>query len=1662
MATGTLGSVSIDVEARLAKFESDMGRAARLAEKEFERMRVQVSRQLERLNRTASETANKVQQTFRRAFGGIGIALVVRELKQAADGYANVQAKLKLVTTDSQQLGRVTEQVFAIAKRTYTTMDSVATLTSRTTRALISNGADAQTALAKSLRLTETINQAFAVSGAGQAEQQAAIIQLSQGLASGVLRGEEFNSVAEQGSRISQALAESLGVTTGELRALAKQGKLTTDVVVEGLLSQADKIASEFSQVPLTIGRAMTVARAEFEKWVGTADQASGTSRKVAESIVYLAEHLDQIVTVLGLVGAAYALAFGSKVLRGIQTVTTALYANSVAALAAQSAAVEMGIAVAGTSTATFGLAAVGRGLLAVIGGWPGVILAAAAGLAYLVVTLNEESQAVKDLDAAIVAVRDSHGTLAPAVEESARAAAAAAQELALLKQAQIEQIEAQQRMVVQGADTHDQFLALQVRSEALRGEVQTLGEKLDELQFEQLKKRVAGAVSFIGTMIDTAVNFREKFAASLNVGSDALDKETAKLEKHAREVGKTKVQILEMAKAEEIAAAAAKYGVEQGTASHTEIVRVINEKYAAVLKAAAADEAATAATKKNTSAERDRSKALRETQKEAAKAQRDLAKMNADDLKLVRAYQADLTRFNASFDNLIDSYRDEIAMLGVSEEARARTNIMLRAEADIRQLNEQAVRDGIAAGDAEIAQKEQQIRANAEMLASAAELSEAAKPYQQAWEGAISSVAGAFGDWVSRGFKGWKGFLDSMKQTLQRWVADVISIMTQRALMNAFGGMFGGGGITGAVMQAAGGAMGSGGGGGAGGFAGIAGSGSGGLFSPSSWMSAGRNLYSGFQSAWGGGVGTGSNMMGTWYTGANGNVWNMSGTGMALGAAAGLYAGYNRYQNSNGGAAGVAGAAAYGLGTYGVAAGLGSMAAGGGFAAGMSGAFAIPVVGWIAAIAMLVDMVSGGKLFGTKYATKGFESAIRVAEGGGSASLQARQTRQAALFGGIRTRFKDVDPGDQARATAQQVQDIVEGVWRQSAQRLGIEVGNVVSGAFRQTLDKKGNVKEEWSEVLGKKYKETFEQFQKRIAAEQAIAAANAVDATASGLAEQFRANADQLADAAETFIAILADIKDGVGLLGSESSLSGVLDLVKELGAPGEALAATYQRLAVSTKLLDQAMSIMGLNLGKTREEVVRFAAGIADAAGGLEQATSLWNSFFENFYSQAERGRASLDQAQGARNSQLGALGLDPNISREEFRAEFERRLPTLTADEVVQWLKGAQAIVTAGQALSAYAESIGLSAGALESYGAFVAALNAELDPRPVSQYQAVMADLREQQRILIAEANRLARAEGLAGASTEDIAKIMELMARKAADALRQLERSARAIADELFGSPLELIESQISSAEQARSAYEQAQQAAQEMYEAQLAGIRAVKQAADDLLLGDLSPLRGRAKVSEAMRQLQEAAASGDAERVRELANTTLGIGRTTFASGSDYRELFDQVQSILRNFGSNVRPPVAGGGGFDYAELQRLYDERDRLLAEQEAQHRRDLATDLIGFLEDIALATGQSVAAVAASFGFTLEALADIMGITVEELLSRVRVPEFTAMPTGTSKPDQGDGVVMLPRRGEGGASITAPGAPMVGGEIPALLRQLIRAIEEDRLTRGTTNAR
>lgn len=255
----------------------------------------------------------------------------VQEIVQIADAWNMMSARLKLATAGSREYAVAQKELFDIAQRIGVPIQETATLYGKLQQAVRMLGGEQKDALT----ITESISQALRLSGASAEESRSALLQFGQALASGVLRGEEFNSVVENSPRLAQALADGLNVPIGRLRKLAEEGRLTADVVVNALLSQKDKLAAEYAQLPQTVSQSFERLKNAFGQWINKLDESTGFTKKLAEALTWLAQNLDTVMQWLKRI-AEVGLAV--LIYRLIPALITAWQTAGAAAVAAASA----------------------------------------------------------------------------------------------------------------------------------------------------------------------------------------------------------------------------------------------------------------------------------------------------------------------------------------------------------------------------------------------------------------------------------------------------------------------------------------------------------------------------------------------------------------------------------------------------------------------------------------------------------------------------------------------------------------------------------------------------------------------------------------------------------------------------------------------------------------------------------------------------------------------------------------------------------------------------------------------------------------------------------------------------------------------------------------------------------------------------------------------------------------------------------------------------------------------------------------------------------------------------------------------------------------------------------------------------------------------------
>ncbi|NTU67963.1 MAG: tape measure protein [Chlorobiaceae bacterium] len=227
---------------------------------------------------------------FNRMLTAGALAYGVKQLIDISDKYTQLDGRLRLVTKSTEEFQSAQSGLYAIAQGTRVeyaaTVDLYTRLARSTDQLGISQG--------DLLQITESINKAMIVSGASGESAAAALMQLGQGMASGVLRGEELNSIMEQTPRLAQMIADGMGITIGQLRQYGKDGKLSADAVTKALLSQTQTINGEFARMPETVGQAMTKLTNVVESIVNQSNNAAGATSSLSGAIDQIGVTLDQ------------------------------------------------------------------------------------------------------------------------------------------------------------------------------------------------------------------------------------------------------------------------------------------------------------------------------------------------------------------------------------------------------------------------------------------------------------------------------------------------------------------------------------------------------------------------------------------------------------------------------------------------------------------------------------------------------------------------------------------------------------------------------------------------------------------------------------------------------------------------------------------------------------------------------------------------------------------------------------------------------------------------------------------------------------------------------------------------------------------------------------------------------------------------------------------------------------------------------------------------------------------------------------------------------------------------------------------------------------------------------------------------------------------------
>lgn len=311
-----MGSAVVSLEAGIAKFNADMNRAADVTQQSMTRIESSTKMAEGALKSIQLQSTAVVQRfdQMRSAVAGavamVSVAVIAREFVSLSDASEQVVGKLRLVTDTQRELQDVQSQLFRTAKDTRADFTATVDLYSKVSRAT-ENLTRSQTDL---VRFTESVNRSLTISSAGAQQSEAAILQLGQALASGRLQGDEFRSITENAPRLAQAIADGMGKSLGELKKLGTEGKLTSDVVFQSVLSSFDKLRDEAAKMPQTIGQSFQMLKNEAIGFVSALNQGSGAGGTISSTVALAAKNFDVLA---GAVEGLLAYKIGGWALTG-------------------------------------------------------------------------------------------------------------------------------------------------------------------------------------------------------------------------------------------------------------------------------------------------------------------------------------------------------------------------------------------------------------------------------------------------------------------------------------------------------------------------------------------------------------------------------------------------------------------------------------------------------------------------------------------------------------------------------------------------------------------------------------------------------------------------------------------------------------------------------------------------------------------------------------------------------------------------------------------------------------------------------------------------------------------------------------------------------------------------------------------------------------------------------------------------------------------------------------------------------------------------------------------------------------------------------------------------------------------------------------------------
>lgn len=1572
-----------------------------------------------------------------------GLAVLGRQLGQTADAYTNLSSKIGLVSESEQAANRVRREVLGLAQLTRQDLAATGELYVRLTRATESLGL----AESQRLRITETINKAMVVSGASAQEASAAIIQLSQGLASGALRGEEFNSVSEQAPILLDLLGRSLGKTRGELREMAADGLITAEVLTGALLEGSAEVDRQFAGMALTLGGASTALGNAFTAYIGSANEAAGVSRAVAAAVFGVAENFELIANVVLGAATAFAVRYVAGVAASVVakrqaaaaavTLAEATLAEARAAEVAAASQVKHAVTLNGTRVATDALAAaqartaaataalttaqaasvgvfarMGGALSALVGGPLGLLaigLGAAAAATWTAIEAEEARRAeFAEGIGAINSAVEANRQLAEAMRSVAASAPPPIGERVAQQASATELLAEKQRELAEAQRILNGYLLSEF---GIRAQLSTLQERMatapdtispflraayqevQELQAanDRLRASVAELAKVNQEALAPAIDATRARLAELNAESQAggfagmlaIARNAAEALGAGLEVGQAMQQSYRQAQAIAGTLAADGEKAQQALGEVGKTAAQVAQQQVAAWEAAA--RASGAFTEEQIAAERARLAAAAESVAAFEKAQAASRSRGTRDQEAAR----EAAKAMREVDKQVRSVaQGSAALQRVLDRQSAHLGgptvaAWQRYQAELREISEAEARMA-ELGPLRI----EEVR---ELEQARRQAAESYKKDLEEIEKAEDTQAQAL-----------EQLLASIEDTgINRLLADIKLVeealesatdpKTIERLTNAMGVLQGALGDVGEATRAA-----------------FIQNTQQGLRSLQSMTENGSKAFAAMQVAID--ALSVAQAISAVLNQAQGDPYTAFARMAAMAAAVAQLVG--NIGANFGGSNGFTDTAAERQRTQGTGTVLGDAEAD-------SESIANATKITADATSELVG-ISRGMLRALTRLQAGVDAAGgMLARGAGQAEFQGVPGSFAFsdnFLGGALSplAYRALDPlnilGGSQRVTDQGIaisgsslsdigvsayQEQQYRRWRFGSRRTREEfqpVGEEFQAQFQLIVDSLVETVRQGALALG-------------LLPDEIQAALDAFQLETIRISLKDLSAEEQQAE----LQAVLSSLFDGIA--------GDVVPFLGQFQRLGEGLGETLVRVATGVQVTREALDRLGFSLESTGvEQFAQISESLIELSGGLEEFISGMASFVDAFAPEARK----FELLQTDLNRTLAEAGLVLPRTREGMWALMQSMDATTESgrEQIATLLRVAGLADAYYQQLERQqqdqARALQDQIAAVLSYEAEAQALRDEVSEAGLSAFAIELRNINRWSEDARDSLNEAARAAGFQAAAEEDLAAIHQIAAQRAAAAIARLRESARDLVADLYGSPLDRIQEEIERIERAQQDAAQSQidginavgDAAEDVYAAQLSALQEIKAWLDSQLLGDLSTLTPEQQLAEARRQFEatlEAARGGDTEalgRITGQADALLRLGREYWASGDPYTELEGFIRGALGGLvaaGPTASPlgpsggSVGGGGSTGIAvspELQALYEERDALAARQEAERREAILAELGRMIRELIQATGEPLAEVASSIGLNLRDLAGDLGLELDNL--------------------------------------------------------------------------